>query len=162
MISSCRCYGVPDLLRVPSPSSCRMGPISKGSADTVLVLTLRFARCSFSICPGFEVCQCPTLIFPLECCSRWENGTTLSLPTHTRTHVTTLYISHLKTETTNNNETVWPKQWVKILNVTRLYHCTNRRFHTFVICKVKYHKHTTLKSLHTHCLPATEIFCLTI
>jgi hypothetical protein len=55
MISSCRCYGVPDLLRVPSPSSCRMGPISKGSADTVLVSTLRFERRSSSVCHGIDV-----------------------------------------------------------------------------------------------------------
>jgi len=31
---------------------------AKGSADTVLVVTLQFARCSFSVGPGFVACCC--------------------------------------------------------------------------------------------------------
>jgi hypothetical protein len=105
MISSCRCYGVPDLLRVPSPSSCRMGSISKGSADTVLVLTLRFARCSFLVDPGSEGSHGGTPMPLLERCNRRQNGTTLYhnyvrkslLP-----HFTTLYSTTTKTNALNS------------------------------------------------------------
>jgi hypothetical protein len=58
MISSCRCYGVPDLLRVPSPSSCGWVLTARGSADTVWFVTLPFARCSSPLGPCFVVCCC--------------------------------------------------------------------------------------------------------
>jgi hypothetical protein len=44
MIRPCRCNGVPDLLRVPSPSSC--GWVLNLRVRPTLILTLRFERCS--------------------------------------------------------------------------------------------------------------------
>ena len=56
MITSSRCYGVPDLLRVPNPSSCGWVIAAKGSAENILVFTLRFACTSFSVGPGLATC----------------------------------------------------------------------------------------------------------
>jgi hypothetical protein len=72
MIRPCRCYGVPDLLQVPSPSSCGWVLTAKGSADTGLGSTLRFARCSSSLGPWSEA----PLIPGLDCFSRWWTQST--------------------------------------------------------------------------------------
>ena len=70
----CRCYGVPDLLQVPSPSSCGW-----------VLNRYRFSRHCF----GFNVTVCAPLLFTRswvrslllltpERCSRWQHGTALN------------------------------------------------------------------------------------
>jgi len=77
MIGSCHCYGVSDLLRVPSLSSC--GWVI-GSVDALWVLlTLRFARCSSSLGPGLEVLLWTHRLTAasLDCCNRWHGHWTI-------------------------------------------------------------------------------------
>jgi hypothetical protein len=46
---------------------------AKGSADTILVSTIHFARSSSCRSPGFDVCSGWTLLFPLVCCIQWHD-----------------------------------------------------------------------------------------
>jgi len=116
----CRCYGVPDLLPVPSPSSCGWVLTAKGSADTVWVITLRFARGSFPFGPGFVACWCS---LQLERCSTSQYDTTL----HHKHWESRCYRSHAHTNHSTlfqiyeywHNEkgkTVWPEVYIKIRN----------------------------------------------
>jgi len=54
---------------------------AKGSADTVLVVTLRFARCSFPLDTGFVACCYDT--GELQASSDWHN-TELQILAHSR------------------------------------------------------------------------------
>jgi hypothetical protein len=93
MITSCRCYGLPDLLRVPSPSSCGWVLTAKGSADTVLVRTLRFARRSFCHIPEFDVLlPMHTAVATELSHSSQDHYTCYNTSTNTSTYETTVYI----------------------------------------------------------------------
>ena len=67
----CRCYGVPDLLPVPSPSSLGCVLTAKGSADTVWVCNVTVCAWLLSLWSWVR----SLLLVPAVCCSRWENGT---------------------------------------------------------------------------------------
>jgi len=84
----CRCYGLPDLLRVPIPSSCGRFLTAKGLADTVWV-------CNVTVCAwllSFWSWVRSLLLVPTACCSCSENCTTLyhrysdSLLSHAQAH----------------------------------------------------------------------------
>jgi hypothetical protein len=67
-------YGILEFTASTQPILLRMGPQPlKVPHDTVLVLTIRFARSSSCHGPWIEVCSWWTLLFPLERCSRWYN-----------------------------------------------------------------------------------------
>jgi len=57
MIRPCRCNGVPDLTRVPSPSCSGWALNRQSSAGTVFGFNSRCARCSSRHGPWFEVCS---------------------------------------------------------------------------------------------------------
>jgi hypothetical protein len=64
----CRCYGVPDLLRVPSTSSCGRVPKAKGSSYTVLVCKVTVWSPLFFTWSLLRILQ----MFPLEPCGLWQ------------------------------------------------------------------------------------------
>ena len=126
MISSCRCYGVPDLLRVPSPSSCRMGPISKDSADTVLVSTLLLARCSSSLGPEF-VYRCRSYksaaavdTIPQHCITSTQRVAAIA-----RTHNTPLNLSPLPQKRTKPEKSRIRFRNLSSRKITNLCHPMN-------------------------------------
>ena len=158
----CRCYGVPDLLQVPSPSSCGWVLTAEGSADTVWVSTLRFARGSFPFGPGFVAWWC-FLQLELRSTLHYETHKTApqtlrqSLLPQTRTHISHNFGPHLRKLTKRkNNQIMWPEIWYKICNKINMYHWIFRNFTRLLYSQQKCHAHTKLKPPTTHCLPACD------
>jgi hypothetical protein len=154
MISSCRCCGVPDLLRVPSPSSCGW-----------VLHRYRFSRHCF----GYNVTVCAVLllswswvrsllIFQLERCGRWKNGTALFneyselLILHTH-HITTLYSTSTKTQR-EITKVRGPKGVLKFAIKQVCITAQIGIFTRLLYSQQRYHKHAKVKSLTTHCQPA--------
>jgi hypothetical protein len=106
MISSCPRYDIPDLLRVPSPSSCGRVLTTKGSADTVWVLlTLRFARCSSPLDPGSKCYVGCVLMQSLDCCNSWHSHSSITAPTHDgRLHHNTPFDSSTPMKCNSNSQ----------------------------------------------------------
>ena len=104
---------------------------ARGSADTLLVLTLRFSRCSFPLGPRFGVCQRWTLLFPLQCCNRCQNGTTLdhrrlqSPCFHNTLTSKTQTLTHFYLELLYHERVCSIRKMFQFRNVKSLHHYSN-------------------------------------
>ena len=126
--------------------------IAKGSADTALVCNVTV--CALLLFMWYWVRRLPwwTPVLLLECCNRWQIGTTLyykhleSRSYHTHTHHSILLhfqekrklrirSFYLKVRTTNSDEYSRPERWFQTRNKTSPRHCTKRCTH---VCNIHY------------------------
>jgi len=145
----CRCCGVPDLMPVPSPSSCGWVLTAKGSADTVWVLTLRFARGSSPFGPGFVAWWC---FLQPECCSTLHHETHNTTPRalresllpHTHKRISQHFVPHLRKLAQRKITKFCDSKWASKSEKISMYHWIFRISTRFLYSQQWRHEHTRI------------------